>query len=96
MRGVEAGFSLYSFGSRGPALPLIKEVGHHAGLDFGGNIMTTDYKFTIPIRCSYCRVHMGYKPCEYDPKDAKTDGICPTCYERVMADLEKKIKANKK
>lgn len=58
--------------------------------------MTTDYKFTIPIRCSYCRVDMGRKPCTQDPKGAHTDGICPTCYERVMADLEKKIKENKK
>lgn len=54
--------------------------------------MTTDYKFTIPIRCSYCRVDMGVKPCMKDPKGAHTDGICPTCYKRVMDELEKKMK----
>lgn len=58
--------------------------------------MTTDYKFTILIRCSYCRIHMGYKPCGYDPKDAKTDGICPVCYKRVMGELDKRIEAKKR
>lgn len=48
--------------------------------------------------CAYCKICYGETP--YDPppgmdKDAVTHGACPSCYERIMTEMDEKLKSEK-
>lgn len=41
-------------------------------------------KYVLKIRCAYCGLDMGTKPCDYEPKHGMdtSHSVCDMCYKK--------------
>ena len=46
---------------------------------------TTTY--SMVIKCGWCNLDMGNKPCEKDQHNMISHSICPTCKKKVMEEV---------